>query len=179
MPFQSLPISLIAAVSKNFVLGEAGKIPWHLTKDFAYFKAKTLNKPIIMGRKTFESIGRALPHRKNIVLTRQNSFQISGNDTTTTVCKTLEESLSCAYDYLDKNNPQEKEIMIIGGADIYNLFLDLADSIYLTEVELTCKGDTFFPNFNRDHWNLISSTADCEANHNNLIHFSFNVYKKI
>jgi dihydrofolate reductase len=174
MPYQQKSISLIAAVSKNFVLGDDGDIPWHLSKDFAYFKQQTLNKPIIMGRKTFESIGRPLPKRKNIILTRQTDYQPEG----VTVCHTIEQALEAANSYLEESSIENKNIMVIGGAQIYKLFLPLADFIYLTEIDLKCKGDAYFPAFDKNIWHLKSSTAESETSQEQLIHFSFNLYQK-
>jgi dihydrofolate reductase len=178
MAYQSIPISLIAAVSKNFVLGQDGKIPWHLTKDFLYFKAKTLNKPIIMGRKTFESIGRPLPRRKNIIITRQKDYQFIDANDDCYVCHHVDDALSAAFDYLMKTDAKDKEIMIIGGSDMYHHFLPLADFIYLTEIDLECVGDTFFPALPRDHWHLISSIPDSEIYMNHFIHFQYNLYQR-
>jgi len=167
-------ISLIAAVSKNYTLGNAGEIPWHLSKDFAYFKEQTLNKPIIMGRKTFESIGRPLPKRLNIVLTRQQNYQPEG----VTVCHTIDEALAAANIYFKNNNIEDKNIMIIGGAQIYNLFLPQADYIYLTEIDIECDGDAHFPKFDKNQWQLVSSTPENEEFNQKRIHYAFNIYKK-
>jgi dihydrofolate reductase len=176
MPYHSIPISLIAAVSSNFVLGDSGKIPWHLSKDFAYFKEKTLNKPIIMGRKTFESIGRPLPKRKNIIISRKKDYQPSNTDVS--VYNNVHDALDCASSYLTLSDSNDKEIMIIGGADIYDLFLPFADFVYLTQIDLICDGDTFFPALCSDQWKLISSNPANEMCDDTLIHFDFNVYEK-
>lgn len=134
-------ISLIAAMSKNRVIGKDNQLPWHIPEDFQYFKEMTLEKPIIMGRKTFESIGRPLPKRRNIILTRDTHFETPGCE----VFHTIEDVLKAL-----KNEP---EIMVIGGATIYEQFLPLADRIYLTEVNIDIEGDAFFPNLDPLTWN--------------------------
>ena len=141
-----MKISLIAAVGKNNVIGADGKLPWHLPEDFKWFKAATLNKPIIMGRKTFDSIGRKpLPKRFHIIISRTKQ-----EDTEQVAWAT---SLQEALDIAKKQNTEEA--MIIGGAQIYAESLMLADRIYLTEVDLAPMGDAIFPAFDKSEWKRI------------------------
>lgn len=133
-------ISLVVAASTNNVIGVAGGLPWHLSDDLKRFKALTMGKPIIMGRKTFESIGRALPGRQNIVITTQADYQAEGCDVVTSVDAAIEVAGETA------------EKMIIGGGEIYRLFLPVADRIYLTRVAVDVVGDTLFPELDSDIW---------------------------
>lgn len=133
-------ISLVVAASTNNVIGVAGDLPWHLSDDLKRFKALTMGKPIVMGRKTFESIGRALPGRQNIVITTQAEFDAAGCD----VVSSPEAAVVAAAN--------AEEIMVIGGGEIYRLFLPLADRIYLTRVAVDLDGDTFFPELDESDW---------------------------
>lgn len=136
-------ISLITAMTTEGVIGRAGKLPWHIPEELKYFKAMTLNKPIVMGRKTFESMGsRPLANRLNIILTRESVFECSG----CLVVHSVEE-------VLEQCNPDE-EIMIIGGADIYKQFLPLASQLYITIIHGTYEGDTYFPSIAWNDWVL-------------------------
>lgn len=135
-------ISLIAAISENNIIGNNGTLPWHLPRDFKHFKETTLGHPVVMGRKTYESIGRPLPGRENIVLTRQE-ISIEGVKT----CKNPEEVIESYKD---------QEIFIIGGGEIYTLFLPHADKIYLTRVHTEAEGDALFPTLDNT-WQLMSS----------------------
>jgi dihydrofolate reductase len=136
-------ISLIAAIAKNNVIGVDGRLPWHLPADFAWFKRITTGKPIIMGRKTHESIGRPLPNRLNIVISRTAQT----NSDNIVWVKSLKESISFAQQQHAKD-----EIMIIGGGQIYAEALPLATRLYLTEIDLDIAGDAFFPTFNTHEW---------------------------
>jgi dihydrofolate reductase len=138
-------ISLIVAASTNNVIGVGGGLPWHLPDDLKKFKSITMGKPMIMGRATYESIGRPLPGRRSIVLTRQAGFEAEGCD----VAASPEEALEIAGDV--------EEVMVIGGGKIYERFLPMADRIYLTRVEAHVEGDTFFPTLDRDEWQLVQS----------------------
>ncbi len=133
-------ISLIAAVSANGVIGRGGELPWHLSDDLKRFKQLTLGKPIGMGRKTFESIGRALPGRQNIVLTKQSEFVADDCD----VVPTVDAAIAMAGD--------AGEIMVIGGSEVYKLFLPLAERIYMTRVHMDIDGDARFPELDDDQW---------------------------
>jgi dihydrofolate reductase len=137
-------ISLIVATSANNVIGVDGGLPWRLPEDLARFKAVTMGKPMIMGRATFESIGRALPGRRSIVLTRQADFAAEGCD----VVPTIEAAIEAAGD--------AEEIMVIGGGEIYRQFLPMADRIYLTRLQAEIDGDTRFPELDLDEWTVVA-----------------------
>ena len=127
----------IVAMSENRVIGAAGGIPWHLPEDFQFFKRTTLGHAIVMGRKTYESLGKPLPGRKNIVLTTQQLVTPE-----VTVIHSIEE--------LSKLNIPSEEIFVIGGAEIYKLLLPACDTLFVTHVHGTVEGDTFFPPFEED-----------------------------
>ncbi len=136
-------ISLIVAHDKNRVIGYENKMPWHLPGDLQYFKEMTMGKPVIMGRKTFESIGRPLPGRRNIVISRNENYSADGIE----VVSSLDEALQLTKD--------AEETMVIGGEQILNLALPLADRLYITLIDAEFKGDTYFPNY--EGWQLVSS----------------------
>jgi dihydrofolate reductase len=140
-------VTLIVAMTDDGVIGIDGQLPWRLPEDLRRFKAATLGKPVVMGRKTFESIGRPLPQRHNIVLTRQVGF--SARDPAVTVVSTLEAALQAAGDV--------PEVMIIGGAEIYQLALPLAQRIILTRVHANVQGDTHFSPLDPKAWRVASS----------------------
>lgn len=133
-------ISIIAALSKNRVIGKDNKLPWNLPGDLKRFKKLTLGKPVIMGQKTFESIGKALPGRINIVLTQDKSFRPEN----CVVAYSLREAL--------KASRAAEEVMIIGGSSVFEQFLPLASRMYLTLIDEEFDGDVFFPEFNRSDW---------------------------
>lgn len=135
-------VSAIVAVAKNNVIGKDNQIPWYLPADLAYFKRTTLEHHVIMGRNCFHSIGRPLPKRTNIVITRDLFFQADG----VLVAHSVEEALGIAYDN------GEQEAFIIGGGAIYRESADLWDKIYLTEVDLEVAGDVFFPALDLAEW---------------------------
>lgn len=157
-------ISLISAMSQNRVIGRNGEMPWHLPADLKYFKDKTLGKPVIMGRKTFDSIKKPLPGRHNIVLTRDQHFEAPG----CTLVSTVECALEAAGDV--------EEIMIIGGETIYRLFLPQATRIYLTIIEQDFDGDTYFPEW-RDHWKIVSKDRH-HPDEKNPYHYQFIILEK-
>ena len=140
-------ISLIVAASANNVIGVRGELPWRLPADLKRFKAITMGKPIVMGRLTWESIGRALPGRHNIVISRQSGFAAEG----CTVAGSPEAAIEAAGDV--------PEIMVIGGGHIYTQFLPLADRIYLTRVHAEVEGDAFFPEVDEREWDAVASEA--------------------
>lgn len=139
-------VSAIVATAKNGVIGHNNEIPWYLPADLAYFKRTTINHPVIMGRNTFHSIGRPLPKRTNIVITRDPFFSADG----ILVAHDIEEALSLA------EQTGAEETFIIGGGQIYSKSMEYWDKIYLTEVEMTVDGDTFFPEINPEEWREIS-----------------------
>lgn len=135
-------VSAIVATAQNNVIGKDNQIPWYLPADLAWFKRSTLGHHIIMGRNSFHSIGRPLPKRTNIVVTRDPFFQADG----VVVAHSVEEALGIAFDN------GETEAFIIGGGAIYRETVDLWDKLYLTEVALEVEGDTFFPEINPAEW---------------------------
>ncbi|MEH0690292.1 type 3 dihydrofolate reductase [Vibrio cholerae] len=128
-------ISMIAAMAQDRVIGKDNQMPWHLPADFAWFKRCTMGKPVVMGRKTYQSIGRPLPGRTNIVISRDSSLSIEG----VTVVASIEQALAAAGDV--------EEVMIIGGGSIYQHCLAQADKLYLTFIDAKVEGDTQFPDW--------------------------------
>lgn len=146
MKTESQTLSIVVAAADNNVIGNQGAMPWHVSGDLKNFKSITTGKPIIMGRKTFESIGRPLPGRRNIVVTRNSGWQSDGVD----VAATLEGALALTGD--------APEIMFIGGGDIYAQALPLATRVYLTRVHAEPEGDTWFPILSDLEWKQSSRT---------------------
>jgi dihydrofolate reductase len=140
-------IALIAAMDRNRVIGIDGRLPWHLPDDLRRFKALTSGCPVIMGRKTHDSIGRALPGRKNIVVTRQSEFQAPGCLTV----RSTEEALAAAG---------ERNVFVIGGGEIYRQMMTRADRLYLTEVDVELPaGDAFFPEVDPRKWQEVARVS--------------------
>ena len=159
------PIAMIVAMDRNGVIGNDNKLPWHLPNDLKFFKATTMGKPIIMGRHTYESIGRPLPGRCNIVITRQQDYVADGIE----VCNTIEAAIDRAQrDAIEK---QASEVMVIGGAAIYQMFLPMAKLLYVTRVHAAVKGDVYFPNVDQG-WHEISR-VDHVAGDKNPYDYSF------
>ena len=148
---KSLPLSLIAALGENRVIGVDNSMPWHLPGDFKYFKATTLGKPIIMGRKTWDSLGRPLPGRLNIVVSRQADLVLEGAE----VYPSLEAAVVRAQEWANEQGVDE--VMLIGGAQLYAQGLAQADRLYLSRVELSPEGDAWFPEFDLEQWKLVSN----------------------
>ena len=146
-------ISIIVAIGENGVIGVDGGLPWHIPSDLKLFKKTTMGKPLIMGRKTWESLGRPLPGRPHVVITRDKNYSAAGAQ----VVHGLDQALFVANDMALAL--EEKEIMIIGGAEIYRLALAKANRLYLTEVALSPRGDAFFPDFDVDQWPERSRTV--------------------
>ncbi|MEM8984613.1 MAG: dihydrofolate reductase [Pseudomonadota bacterium] len=144
-------ISLVVAVADNGVIGRDNQLPWHIPADLRHFKRVTMGKPIVMGRKTFESIGRPLPGRHNIVLTRQNEWTADG----VSVVASLDEALAVA----NADNTKDTECMIIGGATLYAAALPIATTLYLTQVHASVSGDTYFPPLATDDWQELERTT--------------------
>ena len=141
-----MKISLIVAVSRNGAIGLNNQLPWYLPEDLKYFKSVTMGKPLIMGRKTFDSIGRPLPGRANIVLTRDPQWTSDG----VKVVQSVEQALVAGEIACEAADVDE--IMVIGGEQIYRMTLDLADRIYLTQVDTDVEGDAFFPDIDLNNW---------------------------
>jgi dihydrofolate reductase len=157
---------MIVAAADDLVIGKNNTMPWHLPADLAYFKKSTLNKPIIMGRKTFESIGRPLPGRRNIVISRDSAYQADGVESVTSV----DAALALVADV--------EEIMVIGGGAIYLHCLPMASRLYITHINAKIEGDTKFPDFNQDNeWSKISSDI-IKANDTNAYDLDFCVYER-
>ncbi|QKZ12377.1 dihydrofolate reductase [Spirosoma sp. KUDC1026] len=144
-----MKISLIAAVAKNGIIGANNDMPWHLPDDFAFFKRKTSHHPIIMGRKSLDALGKPLPNRTNIVITRNPDFQATGVTVTHTIDAAIEQARQI----------NQEEIFVIGGAEIYAMALPIATTLYLTEIDKAYPGDTYFPAFDRSEWQEISRHA--------------------
>ena len=159
-------ISIIVAMAQNHVIGNAHSLPWHLPDDLKHFKQVTLDKPIIMGRKTFESIGRPLPRRRNIVLSTQHDLHIPEVEVMHSVAS------------ICQNLQGEAEIMIIGGAQIYAAFLPLANKLYLTQISATVAGDTFFPEIDYTRWQLTHK-REHEQDASHAFHFTFSEYIRL
>lgn len=151
-----MKLALIVAAGNGNVIGKANMLPWHLPEDLRYFKATTLGKPIIMGRKTFESIGRALPGRPNIVVTRQADWSAPG----VSVVDSIDDALKLASGLMEESDASPDEAMIIGGAEIYRHALALADRVYLTRIDVNVEGgDAFFPELQQGIWDLVSDKS--------------------
>ncbi len=136
-------ISLIVAMANHRVIGRGNEMPWHMPADLRHFKAVTLGKPVVMGRRTFESIGRPLPGRRNLVSSRNLEWQAAGVE----VAPSLDAALALLTDY--------EEVMIIGGGQLYAEALPRADRLYLTHIDLAVEGDTFFPDYTGYEWQQI------------------------
>ncbi len=157
-------ISIIAAIGKNNELGKANELLWKLPNDMKHFKETTTGKTVIMGRKTFQSIGRPLPNRRNIVVTRDETFAIDGIE----VAHSLEEAL--------QNVQNEEEAFIIGGGELYNQALPFAQRLYITHVDSTFDADTFFPKIT-DEWHLVSR-KEYNPDESHAFPYSFVTYEK-
>lgn len=161
-----MSISMIWAMAANDVIGKDNSMPWHLPRDFAYFKAETLGKRMLMGRKTWESLGgKPLKGRTSIVLTRDHSFAPEG----ASVVHSLEEAVA--------EGRKEDELMIIGGAEIYKLMLPFADKLLVTRIEEEIEGDTRFPEVNWGEWRETSSTQGIR-DEKNPYDYRFYVYER-
>jgi dihydrofolate reductase len=138
-------MEIVVAITDNFVIGASGKMPWHLPADLQHFRKITSGSAIVMGRRTWDSIGSPLPDRKNIVLTRQKGFAFDG----ATVVHSFEEAL---------NQAEDNCLFVIGGGEIYALAINFASAMYITRIHTTIEGDTFFPQFNEEAWELVEET---------------------
>ena len=158
-------ISIIVAVARNGVIGDRNRLIWHISEDLRRFKAITTGHPVIMGRKTFESLGRPLPNRINVVVTRQTGYRAEG----CVVAGSLEDAIR-------RFDPSE-EIFVIGGAQIYAQALPLADRFYLTRVFRAYEGDTHFPEWDEAQWRLLSSESFASGA-NYPYPFAFETYER-
>jgi len=160
-----MKLSLIWAMDRNRLIGRNNALPWKLPADMVWFKKNTMGKPILMGRKTYESIGRPLPGRTNLILTRQPDLNIKG----CVVVHSLAEAQTAVGD--------ADEIMVMGGAEIYSLLFDQADCLYVTEIDASFEGDAWFPSFDRDNWQEISCQR-CSPDDKNLYAHKFMILQR-
>ncbi len=158
-------ISLVVAASTNNVIGRNGELPWRISDDLKHFKAVTMGHPIVMGRRTFESIGRPLPGRTNIVLTTQRDYAADG-------CKVVHSPAAAL-----RAAETADEIMVIGGGEVYALFLPMAARVHLTRVDATIEGDAYFPELLPNEWQLIED--DARPRGENDFAFSFQVFERV
>ncbi len=159
-------ISIIAAMADNRVIGIDNQLPWRLPADMKWFRQQTIGKPVIMGRKTYDSIGKPLPKRRNIIISRDETLKIEACE----VVNTTHAALQLCRD--------EKEVMIIGGASFYKQTLPLADRLYLTLVHAEIKGDAWFPEINLNQWQEVERINHA-ADEVNAFDYSFLVLKRI
>ena len=155
-------ISLIVAYAKGQVIGKDGDMPWQLPADLKNVKELTTGKTIVMGRKTFESIGKPLPNRRNVVLTRSRDFHPEGVD----VVHTKEEVMALG------------DVIIFGGAEIYRQFLDVVDRLYITEIDLETEGDTFFPEWDREAYTMVDKREGIVDEKNQVAHTFYTFDRK-
>lgn len=161
-------LSLLVAASENNVIGKDNKLPWHLPDDLKYFKNLTWGMPILMGRKTFESIGKILPGRNSIVITRNNNWQQEG----VYAVHSIDEAVHKA------EGLGAKEIFVIGGAEIFNTSLSNASRIYLTRIHQPFEGDAFFPEISKEVWKPVSSRF-CKADEKNAYDHTYEIWERI
>lgn len=164
-----MKISLVVAAATNHAIGKQGIMPWHLPADLRHFKNVTWGMPVVMGRKTFESLGKPLPGRTNIVISRQEGWVSPTADLQ--LAKDPEQALELAAQC------KVKEVMIIGGGEIYRSFWERAKRIYLTRVEASLDADTFFPSLDPSDWRLIQQ-LDREADAKNAFNLSFQIWER-
>lgn len=158
-------ISFIVAMANDNVIGKDGKMPWHLPNDLKYFKRVTTGYPVLMGRKTYESIGKPLANRRNIVLTRDKSFHADGIE----VIHSLKEVEPLMKD--------SEEFFVIGGATLYEQLLPLADRLYVTKIHAQFEGDTYFPQIDEDEWQVVHQEQGI-IDDKNVYEHTFYVYER-
>jgi dihydrofolate reductase len=163
-------ISLIAAMAENRVIGKDNQLPWHLPADLKHFKRLTMGKPIVMGRRTFESIGRPLPGRTNIIVTADTGFREQPG---CIVAHSIEEAFEAAAEEAGSSD----ELMVIGGASLYEQTLPLADRIYLTLIHHGFEGQALFPHYDAREWQEIER-SDHEPDERNPFAYSFTVMQR-
>ena len=163
-----MTISLVVAASENNAIGKNNQLIWHLPNDLKFFKNTTWGFPVIMGRKSFESVNKPLPGRTNIVITTNPDWKVE----TVIVVKNLKDAIQKAAE------TNSKQIFIIGGGEIYKQSMDIADNIYITRVHADLEGDTFFPEIDKSKWKLTSN-QDFEADEKHAYSYSFQIWEKI
>ena len=172
MPQNAPELAMIVAVARNGVIGSDGDLPWRMSSDLRHFKAMTMGKPMIMGRKTFESLGGVLPGRPHIVVTRQSDFAHDGVDAVSSLEEALDKGLVLATAL------GAEEVMVIGGGEIYRHALGRTKRIYLTEVHLEADGDTKFPELVPDQWVEISR-EELKAGEKDCADYAFVVFERV
>lgn len=160
-----MKLAIIVATDQQGLIGKENDLPWKLSADLQYFRRVTMGKPLIMGRNTHESIGRALPGRKNIIVTKSEDYQAEGCTVVNSIADAL---LAC---------DQFEEVMVMGGASLYEQLLPKADKLYLTQVHASLTGDTWFPEWQKNEWSELSR-EDHQADEKNDYDYSFIVYEK-
>lgn len=164
---QKLPfLSIAVAVGENYAIGKNNQLLWHMPADLKFFKQTTSGHTVIMGRKTFDSVGRPLPNRRNIVITRDATLKIDGVE----VVNSLDEALSISKD-------EEKDVFIVGGAEIYRQALPKTNTLFLTTIHHNFEADTFFPEIDKSEWKLISSEPH-KADEKNKYDYTFEVFER-
>ena len=166
----SVPLCLIVAATRNRVIGRDNAMPWHLPEDLRYFKERTFGKPIIMGRKTWDSLGRPLPGRLNIVVSRQEDLQLEGAEVFTDLDSAIERGRQWAREQ------GASEVMLIGGGQLYHQALSLAHRVYLTQIEIELEGDTWFPQLPFDEWQRVD--AQPQPAQNGQPAYTFEVWER-
>ncbi len=156
--------SMIVAYDANRLIGRENDLPWRLSADLQYFKRMTMGKPLLMGRKTYDSIGRPLPGREMLVLSRDTQLQIAG-------CRVIHDQAELNQLYAD-----DQEVMVAGGAQVYQLFLPVATTLYVTRVQAELSGDAYFPTY-ADAWDLVAEESYA-ADEKNEYAYAFQVYKR-
>lgn len=166
-----MQISMIAAIDENRLIGNGPDIPWKLPADLKHFREMTIGKPVVMGRKTFETLPRPLDKRRNIILTRNENYKAPKG---CIIAHSVEDIISTVGEMYDD---MSTELMICGGAPIYAAFLPHATRLYLTQIHATFKGNVYFPEFDLNEWEEVKRT-DCEADEKNPYRYSFLVLEK-
>nr|WP_145401748.1 dihydrofolate reductase [Paenibacillus xylanexedens] len=147
-------LSIIVATDKNGLIGNNGKLPWYIPWDLQYFKEKTVGKNVIMGRKTYESIGKALPNRTNIILTSDSKYKAKD----CIIVHNIEDVVSLS-------EHSNKETFIIGGSNVYDQFLPIVDNLYINEIQYRFRGDSYFPLIDEEEWNIVTEeTVEATGN---------------
>ncbi|RBQ11986.1 dihydrofolate reductase [Pedobacter miscanthi] len=160
-------ISIAVAVGENYAIGKNNQLLWHMPADLKFFKQTTSGHTVIMGRKTFDSVGKPLPNRRNVVITRDTELKIEGVEVVNSLDKALEITQT-----------EEKPVFIVGGAEIYRQALPKTDTLYLTTIHHTFDADTFFPEIDRNEWKVISSETH-KADEKNKYDYTFEVLERI
>lgn len=158
-------VSAIVAAAENNAIGKDNQLLWHLPNDLRFFKRTTTGHPVIMGRKTYESVGKPLPNRRNIIITRQTGYAVEGAEVVHSLTEALE---SCTG---------EAEVFVVGGAEIYDQALPVVDRIYLTRVHAVLSADSFFPELDEREWLLVSAESH-PADSRHAYSYTFGIYER-